>query len=313
MLKKSLRKTQWYGFTLIELLVVIAIIAILIALLLPAVQQAHEAARRSTCKNNLKQIGLALHNYHDTFKLFPPGYIGGSDIASATGGGTGWAWSTFILPYIDQAPLYNQLNPGNLMDLNNTALRTLCKTVIPGYLCPSDTLRTPDNNPDYDILSAGTAHRIGCNNYLANAGSDSIDCRQGETNGVFFNNSNIRIKDIIDGTTNTILASERDFENHQGGSWAGTNGPICRKSATESNGQYQVMNAHRRAWGNINGTDGRCPSSMHVGGAHFLLCDGSVRFLSENLQGSQQDSTDPGHTIYTNLANRRDKNVVGEF
>lgn len=312
MLKKSFRKTPWYGFTLIELLVVIAIIAILIALLLPAVQQAREAARRSTCKNNIKQIGLALHNYHDTFKIFPPGYIGGNDITSATGAGTGWAWSVFILPYIDQAPLYNQLNPGNVMDLNNSTIKDLCKTVIPGYLCPSDTLRTPDNNPDYALTIDGTAgHRIGCNNYLANAGSDSIDCRQGETNGIFFNNSNIRIKDIIDGTTNTILVSERDFENHEGGSWAGTSAPVCAEPNNRS--QYHVMNAHRRAWGNINGTDGRCPSSMHVGGAHFLLADGSVRFLSENLQGSQQDSVDPGHTIYTNLANRRDKNVLGEF
>jgi len=110
---------------------------------------------------------------------------------------------------------------------------------------------------------------------------------------------------------NVLLVSERDFENHEGGSWAGTSAPICAEPNNRS--QYQVMNAHRRAWGNINGTDGRCPSSMHVGGAHFLLSDGSVRFLSENLQGSQQDSTDPGHTIYTNLANRRDKNVIGEF
>ena len=99
--------TMKRGFTLIELLVVIAIIAILIALLLPAVQQAREAARRSQCKNNMKQIGLALHNYHDVYNTFPPGYVGQTDVSILAGYGL-WSWSALILPYIDQAPLYNQ-------------------------------------------------------------------------------------------------------------------------------------------------------------------------------------------------------------
>ena len=99
------------GFTLIELLVVIAIIAILIALLLPAVQQAREAARRTQCRNNLKQIGLALHNYHDNFNVITPLAYGDGGINAQTSNPT-WAWSTMILPYMDQAPLYNQLNPG---------------------------------------------------------------------------------------------------------------------------------------------------------------------------------------------------------
>src|SRR5689334_25410189 len=101
------------AFTLIELLVVIAIIAVLIALLLPAVQQAREAARRTQCKNNLKQIGLALHNYHDTFRLFPPGYVdrnGNPNLTPDNDLGPGWGWAAFLLPYIDQSPLYSPIN-----------------------------------------------------------------------------------------------------------------------------------------------------------------------------------------------------------
>lgn len=144
---KPLSTTNRRGFTLIELLVVIAIIAILIALLLPAVQQAREAARRSQCRNNLKQIGLALHNYHDNYNAFPPGALAmnvttgvayklGDAEPSRSNVGGGWGWSTFILPFIDQAPLYSSLNPnGNNFPLNPTALT---RTILPVYICPSE-------------------------------------------------------------------------------------------------------------------------------------------------------------------------------
>src|SRR5215471_15422897 len=108
--RRSSRFWEYTGFTLIELLVVIAIIAVLIALLLPAVQQAREAARRTQCKNNLKQIGLALHNYHDTFNTLMPLAFGDGGVAGAVR--PTWAWSVMMLPYIDQGPLYNSLNPG---------------------------------------------------------------------------------------------------------------------------------------------------------------------------------------------------------
>src|SRR5580698_8598950 len=111
MLQPSSRAKR--GFTLIELLVVIAIIAVLVALLLPAVQQAREAARRTQCKNNLKQIGLALYNYHDSFSLFPPGYVdrnGNPNLTPDNDLGPSWGWAAFLLPGMDQAPLYNQIN-----------------------------------------------------------------------------------------------------------------------------------------------------------------------------------------------------------
>ncbi len=140
------------GFTLIELLVVIAIIAILIALLLPAVQQAREAARRTQCKNNLKQLGLALHNYHDVMKQFPPGFVdqlssaataSGAAVAATTQDGN-WGWGSYTLPYIDQAPLYNLLNVGNRTllqaanDTTNGGRRGL-QTPLEAFRCPSDT------------------------------------------------------------------------------------------------------------------------------------------------------------------------------
>ncbi|MCB1129315.1 MAG: DUF1559 domain-containing protein, partial [Verrucomicrobiae bacterium] len=118
------------GFTLIELLVVIAIIAILIALLLPAVQQAREAARRTECKNKLKQLGLALHNYHDTFRAFPAAFYRGTTTSP------GWGWGTMILPYIDQAPLYNQWVM--TVSYDNGQNQTARRTKLAAYKCPSD-------------------------------------------------------------------------------------------------------------------------------------------------------------------------------
>src|SRR3954447_24995498 len=152
------------GFTLIELLVVIAIIAILIALLLPAVQQAREAARRTQCRNNLKQMGLAMHNYHDVFNCFPPGYLGypaaaGQDCSAVRNTAPfaqGWGWGTYLLPYLDQAPLYNSLNPGQKQavcdNASGPALNAgnpvLQRQLLPVYVCPSAA--DPDMNPTRD-------------------------------------------------------------------------------------------------------------------------------------------------------------------
>src|ERR1700704_3870955 len=133
------------GFTLIELLVVIAIIAVLIGLLLPAVQKVREAAARTKCQNNLKQIGLGLHNYHDSNGHFPPAFVGNpGTVPTNSPAPHGWGWSTWILPYIEQGPLYRQINPtvstipGNLPDPATTQLGLLCQTQISIYVCPSD-------------------------------------------------------------------------------------------------------------------------------------------------------------------------------
>jgi len=284
------------AFTLIELLVVIAIIAILIALLLPAVQQAREAARRSTCKNNLKQIGLALHNYHDTHRIFPPGYCraGSGDRNNFIG------WATFILPFMDQAPLYNQVQSNEGFDTKWNTLTAftgtngIAKTVIPAYNCPSD----PMGGINTDISGS-----YGKSNYLM-VGSKYPTISQII---VFGRNSNVRIRDLTDGTSNTMLGGERTTQGADiGGIWIGSTGPsagyiihAAPQFLRESDPNTYLMSTQ------INGTTNRNYgfSSSHVGGAHFLLGDGRIRFLSENID----------KTTYDRLATINDGNVLGEF
>ncbi len=190
------------GFTLIELLVVIAIIAILIALLLPAVQQAREAARRSTCKNNLKQLGIALHNYHDSHRTFPPNGVGGT--TENTGGryNQNWlAWSGFamLLPFVDQAPVYNKIDFNYRWDNNNggTVNNTMARTRIPVFQCPSDpgssAFYTGNLSPNSYGLSTGPASNWSMRR--TNPGFATL--RKGSM-----------MRDLTDGASNTIVASE---------------------------------------------------------------------------------------------------------
>ena len=291
------------GFTLIELLVVIAIIAILIALLLPAVQQAREAARRSTCKNNLKQIGLAIHNYHETHRVFPPGFIMDH----------GWLSTTFILPFMDQAPLYNKLSPNGPMDVTNTTTLTDIRTILPIYLCPSSADPNASRNSDIPV----NGQPIGLSNYLGINGN--IDMRCGtKGNGMFFQNSQTRIRDITDGTSNTVAFTERTTvndsagTNHRGGVWAGVTHP-CPANGFDNIRNFTIQ--HRVGWSMINGTGYQFgPSSLHVGGVHYLLADGQVRFVSENIDASS-NATPPTATtgIYFKLSVINDGQVIGEF
>ncbi|MCA8996523.1 MAG: DUF1559 domain-containing protein [Planctomycetaceae bacterium] len=339
------------GFTLIELLVVIAIIAILIALLLPAVQQAREAARRTQCKNNLKQIGLALHNYHDIFKGFPQGCAARRDPTSpflVIANYESWGWMASILPQIDQSPLFDQvdvngrtlnqaLNAANTAG-GNGALDQLFPP-LPAFQCPSDTtgprLKAGMRRNNFNNGLAGIqGWRPPTSNYIGSTGESAGDMRAPRNNtghrhprGVLYSNSFIKIRDITDGTTNTIMVGERE-ERCGAGSWIGNRNPDG--NGTHGNdyclGRMRpVLNDPSNA-GNDNCTDGF--SSKHVGGAQFVLCDGSVRFISENidfdLQGIPErndqgidwpaDATNPNQIgVYQKLGMRDDGLPVGDF
>ncbi|WP_373649997.1 MULTISPECIES: DUF1559 domain-containing protein [unclassified Schlesneria] len=312
------------GFTLIELLVVIAIIGVLVALLLPAVQQAREAARRTQCKNNLKQIGLALHNYHDAYNQFPPSMIFQTQHLTARANrpqrANGWAWTSFILPYIDQGPLYNQLN-------FNTSLVTpenqlLVGTKLEVAVCPS----VPSIN--HVVVGAINAPGITATNYVANSGSYSLSAYYNASatrrNGVFSEDSRVGIRDITDGTSNTIAVGETVFWGtgdtantfYWDPSWfgrvqAGIPTSDCPECITR-NGAVR-MNPPRIASAVVLRN---AFSSKHVGGAQFLLTDGSVRFISESINTtSVDDETLPPTAlgVYQLLCGRNDGQPVGEF
>lgn len=273
------------GFTLIELLVVIAIIAILIALLLPAVQQAREAARRSQCKNNLKQIGLALHNYHDVFSVFPPGQIRGWNGTNEVG--NAFSWGAMLLPYLDQAPLYNQLN-FSIGIAEGTNLTTVTDKTLPFSICPSDSDRIP-------VRGANTQPRSPATSYFGSSGpfnswSDSTNMRF--SGGFFTIDPGLpsKIARIKDGTSNTIAVGEQTYKVWTGGLWLGVQHSTQTVSAPGTDtaccqdwflhwGLYPITNKFVTGMVHPNVRYG----SEHVGGAQFVMADGSVRFISENI------------------------------
>ncbi len=308
------------GFTLIELLVVIAIIAILIALLLPAVQQAREAARRSTCKNNMKQLGLGLHNYHDIFNSFP---IGAQSIYTKPN------WRIAILPQLDQAPAYNQLNwNGDFYNVftNNTVLITLR---VPIYNCPSSALppTTLVRNPDGSRGPGQVMDYVG----IAGASTDpagrttvcSPQMSRGDIwcqNGMLTANMNFKMRDCTDGTSNTVIVSEQsgkignsDSRSAWYGGWQGVlkSGTPASWAASDvwGAGVTTIRDGHginpKTAYASGGDTlEGNTHlTSFHVGGIHVLLTDGAVRFVSENID----------FVTLKQIATRDDGQVIGEF
>lgn len=326
------------GFTLIELLVVIAIIAVLIALLLPAVQQAREAARRSQCKNNLKQIGLSLHNYHDVFNTFPPGYVDQEALVAANQGH--YSWSSSVLPYIDQAPLYNQMNVGNALlsaNLANAAVRQSMQTPLSGFACPSNPSPSrndaslPAANARAIQDSAAVEVQLPVNSYVAMNNSavgvyrnrgNGIDASTG-ANGAFFRNSRIGFRDMTDGSSNLIVISERAWQSRLTPIYSAVMFGIRDNTGginavTEASGDAGLVYAFAAPVAGINQqflTDGvtanrQSMSSFHTGGAHALLGDGSVRFLSENIDANLDAAV---NSTLERLIAVSDGQVVGEF
>jgi prepilin-type N-terminal cleavage/methylation domain-containing protein/prepilin-type processing-associated H-X9-DG protein len=283
----DLRSKQRPAFTLIELLVVIAIIAILIALLLPAVQAAREAARRTQCKNNVKQLSLALHNYHDIHLRFPSGYIVD----------TGWGWGTMLLPQVDQAPLFNTLAPSGPMDLSDVDRLAQLRTPLSVFRCPSDPQPEWNDKSKPEVV---VKTEIGISNYIGVMGSFLSDPT---SNGTMFQNSSIRLRDITDGTSNTLLLGERDYAKHRASIWGGST------NHTDTNRNFLMSQTAELTAINAEGQNAF--SSMHTGGAHFALADGSVRFLTETIES--RDGAAPDSGTWQRLGARNDGGVLGEF
>ncbi len=302
------------AFTLVELLVVIAIIGILVSLLLPAVQAAREAARRASCKNNLKQIGLAMHNYETSHRTLPPGYIhkfGPLGSSARLANHAGLAWGAMILPQLEQTNLYQRFDstvpiwaPVNLEPR---------ETQLSVYLCPTDpfsrgefVVRDPDSNPVERYAGASYAANWGPSSDLVNLDDTPLQSR-----GVFFRNSRTTIATVADGLSNTLAVGER------------TNGPIPTSQPTagghsvfetawaaavreledfpDDHGHMVLFETQFRP-NQIDGDD-KGLSAPHIGVAQFTLCDGSVHAISSLIDSA----------VYNAMATRNGGEVVDQF
>jgi len=308
-------KCRRRGFTLIELLVVIAIIAILIALLLPAVQQAREAARRTQCKNNMKQLGLALHNYHDVNRTFPIG----------AHGAWGHSWGYGLLPFLEQTPLFAVMPKPESdsgwwggTDARSLGFIQMARTSVPTFICPSQ----PGGPYENDDVNGLTGRAM--TSYLACAGGDVQTDNLGATgmdngNGLFqvirMNTSTpdgnvFRMRDITDGTSNTVMVGEAEYrlDANQGCNICDRflfyhmnfdSGDGSDYSETMGSTYFRINNL------GVNNTAREISyGSFHTGGANILMADGTVRFVSENI--NLED-------IWRALGSRDGGEVIGEF
>ncbi len=280
------------GFTLIELLVVIAIIAVLVAILLPAVQQAREAARKSQCQNNLKQIGIAIHSYTETFNVLPPGEIVNNQLA----------WSTFILPQLENSGLYNAIAETGAFNsrwdqipaMTTTGNPPLGKRIVPAYLCPSDNM----GGLNKDLFDYGKSNYMGV--YTGYHAATNTDRK-----ATFYENSSVQFRDFIDGTSTTIIVAERTTEgNRVGALWTGWHDLGGALSGVRP---FQIRIRIDRVSPKtdyiINGTSNYNSSSLHGGGAQFLMGDGAVRFLSEHMS----------LPLFAAMGTIDGKEIIGEF
>jgi len=290
------------AFTLIEMLVVICIIAILVALLLPAVQQAREAARRTQCQNNLVQLAIGLHNYQASFSCLPPGVVSESGPIRNIEEGYHMSWIVQTLPMLDQGPLFQQIDfsQGAYGAYNSTA----GAAQLPTFMCPSDKRWQKGG--------------IVISNYAGVTGGENVPIDTNNS-GLFFLNSSISAKQIRDGASNTIMVGERRADDTPAtdlGWMSGTSATLRNTGLTINNATPWTWNTAGRAAGDESGTDESQPtdtpgpdyatggfSSPHVGGSQVALADGSVRFISENIDVK----------VYQNLGNREDGEMMDEF
>jgi len=331
-------RTSRLAFTLVELLVVIAIIGILVGLLLPAVQAAREAARRMQCSNNLKQLGLALHNYHGAFNVFPLGVTPRNSNPNTEhrpgvlmGLGNGWGWNSMVLPYLEAGNVYNRFNFEQPFDnTSNLSLETVMPT--PAYWCPSATVTHANSKPvfSYDEINGvriPTTHYYGVmgpinlnasNNYtgphpfrLSQAGTNWDGFATG---GILHYLSRTKMGSITDGSSNTALVGELSWNGNIDGyrNWAmGTRSNFAGSAKNVVFGINEVPFTDDPA--SLAGTKyagfpyrilgGISFGSNHFGGAQFAIGDGSVRFISQSID----------LRLYKELASMAGGEVLGEF
>ncbi len=304
-LKTDSLEVKRLGFTLIELLVVIAIIGLMVGLLLPAVQQAREAARRMQCQNNLKQIGLGLQNYHSALRKFPPGYISrfdslGNDL------GPGWGWGSFLLPHLEQLTVYRQINfSAGIEHVTNSDIRL---TKLATFLCPSDP--APDRwqvvkrdlatgNFQSNICEVASANYVGMfGTFEPGVGGD----------GVFFRNESIGFRHVLDGTSSTLMVGERSVSLGEA-TWTGAiTGAVLFPDGRDGVGTGPPETASSLILGHSG--DGFGPGdrrshvnqfySQHIGGVLFLFVDGHVDFLSSSID----------YRVYRALSTRANGEVI---
>jgi prepilin-type N-terminal cleavage/methylation domain-containing protein/prepilin-type processing-associated H-X9-DG protein len=272
------------GFTLIELLVVIAIIAILIGLLLPAVQKVREAAARMSCSNNLKQVGLGLQSYHDAQKQFPAGYVSGVD-ASGNETGPGWGWAAYLLPYVEQDNLYRQITL--TLPIEHSANASPRTQLLKVYLCPADA--APTSVAVGPRASNGSLLSTTCTVAPANyVGSYGVDEPGVDGDGIFFRNSTVRIGDITDGTSSTIMVGERSFKYAEG-TWVGAvtgsqqgATPGSPLPTIPENSSNFVLAHSGEMFGPEQPKEINNFSAAHTRGINYLFADGHIRFLTSS-------------------------------
>jgi prepilin-type N-terminal cleavage/methylation domain-containing protein/prepilin-type processing-associated H-X9-DG protein len=314
------RSASHRGFTLIELLVLMTIIGVLLALLLPAVQQARESARRAHCQNNLKQLGLALHNYHDAHRVFPPGNVhklGMPEVPARAA----WGWGTFLLPYLDQLALYNQMQVHSIeldLLLRDDSLQTLPQTILPIYRCPSDA--APLLNEEraftspYGRYFPGGKALLGTSNYVAVHGTRWTTPLQWligyqDPFGTFWGDSKVGMRNLTDGASQTFVIGERDYRCYAG-IWAGTR----NYTGTWNFGNRQHLGLVNIPLNDTTLEDSGRPnctrgfSSRHPGGGQFLFGDGRVHFISQSI-----DFDNAGAGLYQQLGRRNDGALVSGF